>query len=80
MKLLTIAWTLVAVTWCCDSAIVYDPMVRSTRWYDPRIQDLELLDVSLFIFLRILKVARTIDSVRLGDFMLVIQYVTCRQI
>lgn len=47
MKLLTIAWTLVAVcTWCCDSAIVYEPLVRNTRWYDPRIPDLELLDVS----------------------------------
>lgn len=55
MKLLTIAWTLVVVTWCCDSAIIYDPMVRSTRWYDPRIEDLELLDVSLFIFYVFLK-------------------------
>jgi hypothetical protein len=46
MRILTIAWILVAVTWCCDSAVIYEPVVQNTRYYEPRIQDLELLDVS----------------------------------
>lgn len=46
MRILAIAWILVVVTWCCDSAVIYEPVVQNTRYYEPRIQDLELLDVS----------------------------------
>lgn len=46
MRLLTIAWTLMAVTWCCNSAFVYRQLVRNADWYDPRIQDVELIEVS----------------------------------
>ncbi|KAL4132085.1 hypothetical protein QTP88_009300 [Uroleucon formosanum] len=48
MRILTIAWILVAVTRCCDSAVIYDPVVQNTRYYEPRIQDLELLDKNFF--------------------------------
>lgn len=51
MRLLTIAWTLVAVTWyCCDSAYIPYPsaLVRNADWYDSEIQDVELLDVSTY--------------------------------
>lgn len=50
MKPLMFVWTLaVAVTVCCDGAMLYDPLVqRDARWYDPRIQDLESVDVSTY--------------------------------
>lgn len=52
MRLMTFVLTLaVAVTWCCDGAMLYDPPVqRDTRWYDPRIQELGLVDVSTYTY------------------------------
>ncbi|VVC43573.1 Corticotropin-releasing factor conserved site,Corticotropin-releasing factor [Cinara cedri] len=50
MRLLTFVWTLaVAVTLCCDGAMIYDPLVqRDARWYDARNQDLESIDKNFF--------------------------------